>query len=603
MPSSAFNLFSMFSNTKSTFLNEQRELVAHEQRRASSTPHAIISLHPSEPHICKNSYNNKSISIPPSRVNDGICDCCDGSDEINMMHISACVDSCENLAHAEIALARKRSSAYVAGKQIRQQAIDLAQQHSPPTASVQDTRDKIDQLTRQRENVDQNLREKEASISERIESVRLNARPRVDAILGLSDLDDSSTVGLLISIFDVLGMQTVESIPLPAGWDLVDKSYEHDRDHYHDQDRYHDGDYQPEVSDHDGDYQPEVSDHHGDYQPEVSEKDSYHSDHEDNVQNINETADIPESQEENSPISSFCQQVREKSDARLSAIFSSCYSGLSSSSSSTDSAMSPLALIFHILETKPDASDPLSSFYRIQMAMAHYRLKGYFGHESVEFVTASEGKPCSSVLLESNSEVSTEALQMNCEVAELLHYAFQPLHSVIQENSLNVEQHQEIENSRNALSTLANDIQSLKTQLEDIEKEEREREKFMPAFTEYFSIRDSCFEKKDGQYTYKVCLGKDIQQIDQGATSGTSLGAFDRLEKDERTGGVTIFYKDGQYCHAFGPRTATVHVSCGETAHPVLTSASEPSTCAYSFVLEAPHACTHEFAQLHSIDA
>ena len=38
------------------------------------------------------------------------------------------------------------------------------------------------------------------------------------------------------------------------------------------------------------------------------------------------------------------------------------------------------------------------------------------------------------------------------------------------------------------------------------------------------AIRNQCFDKRDGQYTYTVCMGKDVRQKDTGGGASTLLG-------------------------------------------------------------------------------
>ena len=54
--------------------------------------------------------------LTSSRVDDGICDCCDGSDEGNVIQ---CKDTCTQVAYKERELTNKLSAAYKVGKQLR----------------------------------------------------------------------------------------------------------------------------------------------------------------------------------------------------------------------------------------------------------------------------------------------------------------------------------------------------------------------------------------------------------------------------------------------------------------------------------------------------
>jgi Glucosidase II beta subunit-like protein len=83
-----------------------------------------------------------------------------------------------------------------------------------------------------------------------------------------------------------------------------------------------------------------------------------------------------------------------------------------------------------------------------------------------------------------------------------------------------------------------------------------------------------------------------IHQSEQGGGSKVSLGSFKTLVENE-DGSFQMKFEDGQHCHAFGPRSASVHITCGSAN--VLSDASEPSTCFYTFQMESPAACSVKF--------
>lgn len=58
-------------------------------------------------------------------------------------------------------------------------------------------------------------------------------------------------------------------------------------------------------------------------------------------------------------------------------------------------------------------------------------------------------------------------------------------------------------------------------------------------------------------------------------------------------------FDNGQYCHAFGERKASVDIIC--SSRNALISASEPSTCSYQLLFESPLACTSKYAQMVGI--
>lgn len=62
------------------------------------------------------------LNIPSSRVNDGVCDCCDASDEYASS--ASCVDTCRELGKAAREEAAKQREERLKGYQLRQSMIE-----------------------------------------------------------------------------------------------------------------------------------------------------------------------------------------------------------------------------------------------------------------------------------------------------------------------------------------------------------------------------------------------------------------------------------------------------------------------------------------------
>jgi hypothetical protein len=126
---------------------------------------------------------------------------------------------------------------------------------------------------------------------------------------------------------------------------------------------------------------------------------------------------------------------------------------------------------------------------------------------------------------------------------------------------------------------------------------------------EYLAMKDQCFEKEDGAFTYSLCILGAITQKEVVGHRSVTLGTHEAVEVmgDSATPvhgvmpSALLKYGNGQHCHAFGARTATVTVSCA--AKNALISATEPSTCAYRLHFESPAACTPKYAQMVGISA
>lgn len=69
-----------------------------------------------------------SLHIPPSRINDGICDCCDGADEqSHSQHNNPCPDNCDTILAEERAAHQKLQQDYTIGSQLRTSSIQQFQ--------------------------------------------------------------------------------------------------------------------------------------------------------------------------------------------------------------------------------------------------------------------------------------------------------------------------------------------------------------------------------------------------------------------------------------------------------------------------------------------
>ena len=100
---------------------------------------------------------------------------------------------------------------------------------------------------------------------------------------------------------------------------------------------------------------------------------------------------------------------------------------------------------------------------------------------------------------------------------------------------------------------------------------------------EWMYLQDQCFSVQGGEYTYNVCIMGTATQ------SGTSLGKFKDLTR-RPDGSVVMEYTNGNHCHAFGARRATVTATCG--AENKVLVVDEPSTCYYTFQMLSPAACS-----------
>jgi protein kinase C substrate 80K-H len=86
---------------------------------------------------------HKSLTIPSSRVNDLICDCCDGSDEY--FSNAQCINNCIELGSADRVREKQRAEMFKSGNQIRQEMAQKGRKQK------EDQKNKMAELERSKE--------------------------------------------------------------------------------------------------------------------------------------------------------------------------------------------------------------------------------------------------------------------------------------------------------------------------------------------------------------------------------------------------------------------------------------------------------------------
>ena len=538
-----FSLFGLFGGNQDQgkFLQEQRELVAREQRRGYVNRMIFPELESDSSHLCVNRFNGKSQSLYASRVLDGVCDCCDGSDEVGSFFGSVCGDTCELQASAELAEARKRKAAYSKGKLVRDVALaeasaQLASIGGEANSASNDS--ELDEKRRRLAHVENVQREKESAIAERVSSVRLEAQPRVAGVLGLASLDARAQVGLLIGLVDLFGVDQGTPMSLPDGWEeewgggggggaMVDVEDE-------------------EATDEPQQQMAEDEEDGAGYPHDDDERETMHT-------------DLVDGAGDDSLIE-LCRIVRDSGDSRLLSAFPSSSRRCRRAGENNDDSSSEAVhdLVLHMIEreaTAPGGTTP-APYQLVQMLMVYYRLNGEFGSAAVDFARSTDVSACESTFTSTVVNVLPETVRSNCDVAELLVYALQPLLAAIRENTVdNFDELSEIAQGKETIRKLREDIDALAERQRAESEKRAEFAKFDPDFLEYAHIRDVCVEKKDGQYVYKVCLGASVDQSSasgsddgsSGGSGGVSLGSFDRIEHDATNGGAILHYSDGKF--------------------------------------------------------
>lgn len=494
------------------FLEGQREMVAHEQARGQTRLGPEGDVHASL--RCTNPHSNKSHLLFASRVDDGVCDCCSGIDEPR--RIVLCPDTCLEQAQHEVALRATRQAAYHAGSQVRAAAAASAlarleaEMAPAPSSPDADPAASLEQLTRQRDFQQKAQTERLAARDERINDVRLNTRPRVDAVLSIESWED--VAALAAALMDLFGV-TRESVDQYVPAEMVDDGEEEDAGEVY----------------------------------EAAE----------------EGAGGAEADQGDGVIGSVCLTLRSM-DHRMEAL--PCPHGASS-----EVMLERLhELSFRLLETH--AGSDAEAAGRVQMLLVHYRLHGVFGEDAVRFAREANVSDLQSCLAyfpaapagPDGSEPSgpSQAAQMNCDMAAALSQAMQLLVATKQDVDNNEVEREAIARGAETLRQLEADIAAVQARADAALKARRELEQF-DGFLEFLAMRDDgvCLRRTDGSYSYSACVCDSVYQQDAagtedlaGSTSGsgsdgsthrqgTSLGSFDRLERNTATGGVDMHFK------------------------------------------------------------
>ncbi|KAH0906603.1 hypothetical protein HID58_038430 [Brassica napus] len=103
---------------------------------------------------------------------------------------------------------------------------------------------------------------------------------------------------------------------------------------------------------------------------------------------------------------------------------------------------------------------------------------------------------------------------------------------------------------------------------------------------EFYSFHGRCFESKQGKYTYKVCAYKEATQ--EEGYSKTQLGGWEKFENSYQF----MTYTNGDKCWNGPDRSLKIKLRCGLKNE--LMDVDEPSRCEYAAVLSTPARCLED---------
>jgi protein kinase C substrate 80K-H len=228
-------------------------------------------------------------------------------------------------------------------------------------------------------------------------------------------------------------------------------------------------------------------------------------------------------------------------------------------------------------------------FAEVMLILGFHKLHSNFiqsAHLATLFISNTGGEACPSEF---------ESLPQHCSIKDNLSAAISSLDNV-QPSADSDPEIQRLRSVHGTLRSQLNEAYSAKNSaINTLQEMERHNN-----YIEFVALKDQCFDVVDGKFSYSLCVMNNVRQKEVDGHSTVTLGSFSSFEESFDKGyTLKMKFTNGQYCHAFGARSAEVTVVCGEKN--VLKSASEPSTCAYALLFESPAACNPKYAMANGI--
>lgn len=501
------------------------------------------------------------MKMASSRVDDQVCDCCDGSDE---GYVAKCPNTCREAAQKERMLIDKLHNDFKIGSTVRSDLIQRLRDDKSSLVSsatplgmelhnveeeLDDLRGKLADLLLKKDEVEQQIRSSQRSIV--VNSLRLEALPVDALLLSLSHLLKALNIDSRSLTKNTAASKT------DTGGVASPPSYIHGKDSI-------------------AGRSPDDDDYSDD---EINEDDVARSVNDDNFIDAIDATPPPPLVDNEDAVS--CRIVELTNDFSL----------LPLCDSSIDSAHSAASFIVDLLLERNAAFDEILlilGYYR--SAQSFIGIEGFLQDPENNFIGAD--KTCG--VLKYPGAAAEELSEEYCNLREIIPSRIRA--HVTEEQSLNV---------------LSSDITSVRSSVESLEQRvtELQRKQHLAKdaaddmdrfkdFLEYLALKDTCFEVVDGAFKYSLCILSKVTQSEVGGSKNeVTLGTFKKIEEKYQDGVSTeMFFENGQYCHAFGERKAQVSVLCA--ARNALISAAEPSTCAYQLVFESPIGCSPKYAQM-----
>lgn len=493
----------------------------------------------------------KVTRLPSSRVDDQICDCCDGSDEGIVIK---CPNTCKQAAEREKAAMAKVSQNYRVGSAVRQKLEEKVRQEKGELLRDHDSNVQQQQAVEEEiKGIEQQMQSLQQVISGMEQKVYAEQQQLIREELRLEALSFQELAMLISQLFKVLDVSNSRMYELV---DIIGPA--------------RDGGSNTESA-----------------AAAVAEDDD--DDDRDTIAAAGAAAaDGGDSTAEDSDEDAASCQLVDLANGDFS-LLPLC--------GAAQSAADAVQLLLHFLSDPVAMEQKGGHFTEVVLLLGfnakHGSLEGGAEYVQQQLATGASAQSCPADFATLDPHYCRVLADMSSMVQVLK--AAEGLTTITYEKS-------ELEKNRNIKlakkKVLSDKISSASSAKEDLQKYGAEGQLALLA------MKDECVEVKDGNYEYSLCVMDKVTQKELGGRSSqVTLGKFKSMHSSTPAAGdahsIVMKYDGGQYCHAFGARSATVLVTCGSENR--LLSAAEPSTCAYELQMESPAACTTQYAHANGI--
>lgn len=490
----------------------------------------------------------RSVKVAASRVDDGVCDCDDGSDEIP----GKCPNNALIAAIKERELLNRINSTYIQGSEIlRQLELQVKTELQRRAELFEQYKTQSDNFKRNREELQIHYDTLVKSLNDELSQLKNDALRVVKSALNfdtLTFIDISQFLKAILNIhkFDGDQLDSIVSNEVRAAGDSNEEEFVH---------RSFD------------------DEHEDSYHEDIIGADIAESNH------ITAADDEIVSDDLKS-----CDLFNLTLDKRFKSLCESEYSS------------SQEKLIDFILER---LFAELTSFKEVELLMGYYlKNRRFDGSEEFVYQILSNIDGSDNVV-GSNNVCFSEFGQLGeenaniCQLQSILNDSYTILRKSAPDFDLEHPLYVESLAIHANIEQLDSDIKSAD---ENLDVSQRAIDDLQFPYFAHLAYQDAVVSIKDGAYTYKVQVLDKITQQEDGRGE-VLLGKSDSISLEN--GEIVWEYKDGDHCWNHGNRRAEVRVTCG--VENVLLSVREPSTCFYLLQMESPVACTIQYAEMQGI--